>query len=100
MAGHMMHSVSVDPEDQRKHKKLRKELKTRFVNDIEPPTDPYGDKVQQKDEFLNKLQRDLRKVNGDPKGMNKMQKLSKKQLEMLKQEQLRQVYDEREVLKT
>ena len=80
MVGHMMHSVSVDPEDNRKHKKLRKELKTRFVNDMEP-SDPYGDKEKQKDQFLGKLQRDLRHLNGDPKGIKKMQKLSKKQLE-------------------
>jgi hypothetical protein len=44
-------------------------------------SDPYGDKEKQKDQFLGKLQRDLRHLNGDPKGIKKMQKLSKKQLE-------------------
>lgn len=48
---------------------------------------------------MKKVQKDLHGLAGDPKSIKKMQKMSKRQLEALKNEQLRQLYDEREVLK-
>ena len=80
-------------------KRLRKAMRRRIVKKSEPQRDPYVDKQLEKQEFLKRVQKDLKPLNGDPKGIKKMQKLSKKQLELLKNEQLRQLYDEREVLK-
>lgn len=95
-------SVSGDPDQDRKIKKLRKKMRKNIIKKTEANPDPYKDKKLDKEDFLKKVQQDLRKLSaaGDPKGLRQMQKLSDQQLKMLKDEQLRQVYDEREVLKT
>ena len=62
--------------------------------------DPYADRKQEKIDFMKKVQRDLKKLAGDPKQMKRMANLSNQQLKQVKYEKLRQIYDEREVLKT
>ena len=65
-------------------KRLRKAMRRKIVKKSEPQRDPYVDKQLEKQEFLKRVQKDLKPLNGDPKGIKKMQKLSKKQLELLK----------------
>ena len=96
----MLNSVSVDPDEESLRENLRSKLKKKFVKKNEPPQDPYVNRQQDQKRYAKQLQKDLRKMKGDPKKVKEMQKLSKEQLALLKDEQLRQLYDEREVLRT
>ena len=95
----MLHTVSIDPEAQQQHSALRQQLKKDFVKKTEPRKDPYEDKQKDRKKYSKKITKDLKKLAGDPKQIKRMQELTKEQLALLKDEQLRQLYDEREVLR-
>jgi hypothetical protein len=91
--------IDLDSDQKRMRKKLRTKMRKDFVKKTQKG-DPYADKEREKQDFMKGIQRDLKKLAGDPKGINKMRKLNDQQLKHLKDEQMRQLYDEREVLKT
>ena len=98
-SGKLLETVSIDPKDVKKRAKLRKQMKSQIVKKTEATKDPYANKEKQKAEFMKKIKKELKSFNSDPKNVKQMQKLTSKQLNLLQNEQLRQLYVEREVLK-
>ena len=79
-------SLELNPEELKQSDAVRKQLRNNFVRGQDAPIDPYADKGQERKVFVKNIQKDLRNLAGDPKGMKKVRKLSKKQLKQLKAE--------------